>query len=285
MNDDYDVTPDTENPEADLPETEEVVEEITDSPEPLEAEGGDPESPSTQEEKMVPYGALHSERKMRQEQARELAELRRWREVADERLAMLSKPPEYELPPPDFDEDPVAALNYKIDKLSGKFEGQEKQTQEQIQQQKYDRQRANLLDTYQREAGRFAEQQPDFRDGYKYWLSAWRQELETMGYSEREIPNVLEQEEEKLVLRALEAGDNPAERVYRAAKLRGYKPSGNPAQKIDQLKKGQSAARTMSGGGKTGAPLTAQALAEMSPEEFDEMLTKHPEQFRRAMGG
>lgn len=265
-----------ENEEADLPETEENEEEA-----PQETTPEEPEVSEDREgdDRKVPYGALHSERKQRQALQQQLDELRGKWSTAEERLNKLTEATEIPDFIPDFDEDPVAHLSHKVDKLYNRSEEQQRAQQEWANQQQLAQQRQHIVQTYQSQAREFSERQPDFGDGYRHFVKSWTNELTMMGYTPTQANEILSAEEAKLVERASRTGENAAELVYNIAKSRGYQPKQK--NNLGTIKEGQKAAKSM-GGGKVEDRLTLEALAEMDPDDFAKMSDKD---FRRVMGG
>ncbi len=248
--------------------------EVTDLP---ETEESDTQETQQENEKFVPYGALHEERKKRQALQAQLEEYEVWKSTAQERLDKLSEAQTQPEIVPDFEEDPVAHLSYKVDKIYSQTEQQAKTAQEREQQHQQQLQRQQIAQQYQMQAQEFAKRQPDFADGYRHFVQSWQEELAMMGYPPAMASEVIQNEEARIVQHASRTGENAAELVYNLAKRRGYKPTG---ASIETLKEGQRAAKTM-GGGKPEGKLTLQALAEMDPDDFSKL---SGDDFRKVMG-
>ena len=180
-------------------------------------EGASEKSETQDDDRKVPYGALHSERRQRQALQSQLEELRNKWSLAEERLNKLTEATEIPEYVPDFDEDPVAALNHKVEKLYNRSEESERARQEWIQQQQAQQQRQHLVQTYQAQAREFSERQPDFGAGYQHFVNSWTDELKMMGYSPDQANEILTAEEAKIVDRARRTGENAAEIVYNIA--------------------------------------------------------------------
>src|SRR6516162_6265725 len=178
-------------------------------------------------------------------------------------------------------------------------------------------QRTAYLNTLNNQAGR----DPNFLPAYSYLMLNRAAELMANSYpgatrdqllqaAQRDLPvdvqNIIQQEERDLYRNAFEANRNPAEDIYRLARVRGFQPqpqqqqpaaqpqrqqqparpgtplSGTPAPAvprpgsqsatdvINQIRNGQVAARSLSQVSGNAAPggLTAEMLANMSDDEF-----------------
>jgi hypothetical protein len=119
------------------------------------------------------------------------------------------------------------------------------------------------------------EAHPDFVDAVTFLRDKQTREMKLAGYEQHEINQILVARAQDVSLRALKAGDSPAKRVYALAKENGYKrpaaPKETEAEKIArQAKVQEKAGKTISSlpGGESKGGLTADTLANMSPEEF-----------------
>jgi hypothetical protein len=104
-------------------------------------------------------------------------------------------------------------------------------------------------------------------------------------------------EERGLVAQAFRSRRSPAQMLYNLAVARGFtapapssatQQQADPAQKVEQIARGQRVAgASLSGaGGSSGEGLTADALANMSEEEFAAMAAKLGNaRMRQLLGG
>jgi hypothetical protein len=123
------------------------------------------------------------------------------------------------------------------------------------------------------------EAHPDFLDAVTFLREKQTRELKTAGYEQHEINQIMAARAQDISLRALKAGDSPAKRVYSLAKLNGYKAAApakveTEAEKIArQAKSQEKAGKTISSlpGGESKGGLTADTLANMSPEAFKKL--------------
>lgn len=262
-----------------------------DGPEPgeLDAEGK-PKNPG----RWVNHGAFHAERERRKAAEGRINELSEKFSRADERLRLLTEamqPQQEQAPDPEKDLfGYIKWQDRRIAELSGKVEGTVKQTQEQQAAQKAD---SDLYNAYLADAREFSTKTADFANAYQHLLSARDRQLTKLGYSAQERQSVIHNEEKGLVQRAIQLGRSPAEMLYELAGELGYKkpepkvePTNSAADQIAKIKQGQEASKTLSAAG--GSPtdvLTAEALANMSEEDFAAWMAKTPKHQQRSMMG
>lgn len=197
-----------------------------------------------------------------------------------------------------------------------------RQTLESFQQTSQDRDsEVQLATSYQNAAAQFAQSEPLFAQAYVYMIQQRLNELEVAGVAD---PKLREQqvvrEEKGLVQAALKDGVNPAERIFKMAKLRGFvaktpEPAPKPApaaavpgaldapvdltkapptapvvsvkEQVELIKNGQQAALSLSdAGGSAPSELTREMLANMPQEEFDDLCARLPKsKLRELLGG
>ena len=277
---DEDLTPEEQQAlEAMETDTGEGIEETTQE-EPQEPEAKEPEfkSSRTEEEQKppegyVPHQAMHAERMRRQELERKL-------EALEQRLA----PQEEEKPPQYVDplEDPDGFRRYD--------EWRTQQLQQQVEetratwQQQQEQQRT--VQEVQRFEAEFAAKTSDYQDAIKHLQSVRMQELASMGYSQQEAMQQMQQDAQAIFQASKQIGMNPAELAYQRAMSLGFKKTDvkpDEAQKVQALAKAQEATEGLNSTGEAqGGKLTVKALAEMSEQELAEL----PEaEFKNVMGG
>jgi hypothetical protein len=109
-----------------------------------------------------------------------------------------------------------------------------------------------------------------------------------LGHDEDQAKEIAQNEIDQAAMQWAHQGRNPAQIAYEFAKARGYTPKAQQQQqsaseKIAAQQKGTAAARSLGGGGAPNAgKLTAEALANMSDEDFSKLTDA---QFSQAMGG
>lgn len=244
-----------------------------------------PEKADTvKEERVVPLAALHEERERRKDLDRRLREEAEKRAKMEARFEEWQKRQEPKEAEPDFDTDPGAWLRYQTERQNQRTEEASKTVEELRQSQQQQAQQAQFAAQVAATVNQFKVKTPDYMDAYTFWQQSVADEVrDAMGY---EDPAVIAQEianfESAIAMKAMQDGKNPGERLYAAAKRRGFKASV-ASDKIDRINKGQKASSALSQtGGRAENRLTLESLAEMSDEEFAKLT---PAQWKSAMGG
>lgn len=266
----------------------------------------------------VRYGALHAEREQHKATKAEMEKLREERARFDERLKVLNEAfmaseqpqktaePEKPDPEPDLETDFIGHqkwLSRQSVKLEQAIEAQKRENAELKEIIHGAAAENDLITEANEDAMAFAEKTPDFFDAYGFLLEQRGAMLREMGYSPKEVNKQLRQEELGIVVRAKQINKSPAEVMYGIARNFGYRapaqqqqqpqngqPQSQPAQgdaaaKVDQINAGQAAAKSLSGaGGRAPVGLTAEALINMSQEEFNAVLRKNRSTVERIMG-
>lgn len=234
-----------------------------------------------EKEKSVPYGALHEERQRRKELQAEIERFRQEQQqnaqVMQQVLQQLNQQNQPQVP--SLEDDPVAYFNHKQQEQERALQEIARQQQERQQQEQQQQQHVQFVNAYRSAAQEFAQQTPDFTEAYSYVQQHRANELKAAGYPEHMIPQILQQNEAEIVAIAFQSGQNPAQKIYEIAKLRGYAAKQPQAeQKLQTVEKGIKASR-ISGGAPQGGEITLEALAEaadsLSPEEFNELWAKY----------
>lgn len=234
--------------------------------------------------KVVPLQALHEERRERQRLQAEIAESRRLHseqmERINQRLEMLTTP---QRQMPTRDEDPVGYLDQRIGQLTETqraiLERDQQREQQAVQAQQYQRVATHVIQTAQA----FEKAVPDFKEAVAHLNETRVRQLVVLGVPEDQATVQANQELDQAAVQWTVQGKNAAEVAYEFAKAQGYKPkTQTPDQKIEAQQKGTAAAKSLGGGGAVAGKLTAQALADMSDEDFAKLSEN---EWRRAMGG
>ncbi len=234
--------------------------------------------------KFVPHAALHKERERRKSTEQELNTYRERMARAEERLAVLNEvltqptapqtqtgPAQEEVPDPEKD------IFAYVKHLEKKLSGLEQTTQKTVEERQREQSLNQLQSAYAADAQRFMTEKPDFKDAYGYIANSRARELAALGYSQDQIRQQLTYEETNIVAQAFQQKRSPSAVLYEQAIARGYTPkqaaaaaqSINPAQRLDNVARGQATQKSLSGtGGSAGEGLTIEALASMSDEEF-----------------
>lgn len=208
-------------------------------------------------EKFVPHQALHEERERRKELQQKVQSMEsRFQQLIE------SVTPVKNIP--TLDEDPVQNFDARVREIEQTVTRQKEHQQQQEQE-------AAVVNAYRQAAESFSKETPDFPDAYKHYISGRTSELQAMGLNVQTAMQQVKQEEFWVALRCLQAGDNPAEKLYEAAKVRGYAKNvaekETAEKKLETISKGQQAAK-LSGASSASGKLTLEALAEMDEEDF-----------------
>lgn len=235
--------------------------------------------------KVVPLAALHEERRERQRLAAQLAESSRAHAeqmaLINQRLEMLTTP---QRQVPTRDEDPVGYIDHRLDGISQRQEQilSKEQEREQlaVQRAQYERVASHVIQT----ADAFEKVAPDFRDAVAHLNETRTRQLVVLGMPESEAREKATLELNEAAVTWTVQGRNAAQVAYEFAKAQGYQmKTQTPDQKIAAQQKGTAAARSLGGGGAVSAgKLTAEALVNMSDEDFSKLSQS---EWRTAMGG
>lgn len=224
--------------------------------------------------------AMHEEREKRKELQRQIEEVRTHNQRLQDtfqKIITQAQQQQQQANAPNFDEDPLAALRYEQQKIKEKLEYQHQTEAQRQAAAEVEMKRNQFLNAYRTKASEFAKEAPDFHEAYQYVNDNRVKEYMEAGYSFEQANQLLQEDEAAIVAKAFEDGVNPAERIYKLAKHRGYKqavpeqpsPTKVAENKLNQLERGLNASKTLSNaGGKTTSTLTLEAVAAMDDDEF-----------------
>jgi len=254
--------------------------------------------------KFVPHGAMHRERELRKAREAELAKERESKVRVEERLKLIAEALQAqnqqqqapEDPEPNEEEDPIGYIKWQkreMARIANRVDNFERTTQASTQERA-------IHQAYAADAQRYASQNAEFAEAYRFLIAGRDAELQAYGiHDPAERNERINAEERELVRAALSEGASPAERVFKLAQARGYakaqraaqaaaqQPQSQTQSKIDEINRGQQAAKSLSnvGGGNSGE-MTFEALDKMDNSEFDAFLSKlTPSQLREYLGG
>jgi hypothetical protein len=266
--------------EAEEVEADEEVTEV--------ADGTDPDGKPRR--KVIAYGAYDKQRHRANKLAEEATKLR-------EQVAYLSglsqnapKPQqqapqqteELSLTPPDKTKEPEKYLAW-LETAAAKALQFEQRTNQQSEQSSRFQQINDAVYAHEQafikgDPDSGVEAHPDFLEAVTFLRDKQTRELKLAGYEQHEINQILVARAQDVSLRALKSNDSPAKRVYALAKENGYKrptaPKETEAEKITrQAKVQEKAGKTISSlpGGESKGGLTAETLANTSPEQFKKL--------------
>lgn len=226
---------------------------------------------------------LEEERKRRKAMEAELSDLRSKWDAASQRMeGLLKAKPQAEEPEkpsiPDPNVDAFGHLASRLGVAESTLTEVVKYFDTQRQEQERQRHLASTQSRWHAELEEYKKQQPDIMDSMDYLAAARRKELGILGYSQEQIYNILAEEGMQIVSASHKEGKNPAERFYKLAEVRGYKPADRPAtpekaklssQDIQRISDGQKKVATSVHGGEVDTKeLTLEQLLDMSQEQY-----------------
>lgn len=284
--------------------TEEVVETAEVEAEEAEettTEEAEAEKPTGQSK--VPLAALTKERNERKAVAAKLAETERKAAILEDRWNQILQQQEKANQPaqaepakparPDTKADPLAAVEYVIDRLAAddqKREETERQTKEQQAANEAWDKTVNVARA-QYEAAASADE--NFEPTY----TALRENIgteymELYGLSAAEAKVEVDRYEAQQIAYAVDRGIDIAAHMRKLAKTRNITvapktPAPAAGESLDKLAEGVNGSTSLSaaGGGRVAAT-NAQSIADMSPGDFEAWLSKNgADKFRKLAGG
>jgi hypothetical protein len=230
------------------------------------------------DDRTVPYGALHEERQLRKEAKAEATELREKMARMEERVQMFQEAIKPAEPEVSFDDDPAEYLRKQAEQTNQTLDSLKQQQEQQLQRQQQAAANNQFMQRYQAAAAEYSEQNPQFQDAYQHLIENRVQEHMIAGLNKDQAIETANREEQAIVRMAFENGSNPAEKLVELAKIRGWNATSQekapPVDKVDQVTKGQSEAKTISKGGQGNTTLTLESLADLDGDEFDKAWEK-----------
>jgi hypothetical protein len=150
----------------------------------------------------------------------------------------------------DDEEDPVGDIAAVKKALKAFRQRQLADTEQSGRQQALERQIQTLQDTMRESESDFVQDFPDYHKAATFYREQRVAELEDAGYSGQALQRKLSDDLFGVVRMAIEAGHDPAERVYALAKRRGFNAAPTAAdKKVDVLKRAAEAGRKPGAGG------------------------------------
>lgn len=190
---------------------------------------------------------------------------------------------------PDEVEDPLGAMLHKLTGLNSQVTELKTELSTQQQNNLLKQQFEAFTDSVKAAKDSFTATTPDFKEAYNHIRAVRSEDLRSAGCPEKDIPQVLLNDELQLAQASIKRGKNPAEEMYSMAKRYGYSAKAAPAatqtpeQKIESLVAGQRAARNPAKSG-TESVLTLDGLKDASSEDLNKLVQNDAE-WNRIMGG
>lgn len=246
---------------------------VVETPETPEAAAREPLAPDELERR---YRA--ATRDLR-EQRREIASLR---EMIQARPAVAAAI-EADDNEPDMDADPIGWMKYAkryMDMTKSERAAAEKASKEQAANQQAMAQIGKRMDEYERD---FREDNPDYDKAVAHFRKVREEELSESGVTAGELGDALRQDLVSVVARAIRAGKDPAEVVYKLAKNRGFGVDKRDP-KLETIERAANAGKSLSQGStRTGdGELTYEYVSTLKGKAFTEAWQKLRSQQRDA---
>lgn len=271
------------------PETDDRPEVEVETP-----EDGDDETEG-EESHRVPLAELKRERQRRQDFERQLRDqearyqrlqdrterlLGRFEEVQRAKTQPQEQPKKDEPPEPDRNSDPLGWMQYKIEQFERM--NMTRAEQEAKMRQQYEAEQQNqqvfqkFYDTLQTVEDGFRETHQDYDAAVNHLAATRDHELAMYGYTPQQRQQIITQEFVQTSAQLMQAGRNPAEIFYNAARQKGYDAKQaspapqQPKKTVKELAQTRKRTAAPSGGGPAEREVvTAEALTDMSDEDFD----------------
>lgn len=244
---------------------------------------GDDEAPPPKPEKSEAEKAAASLQKALKAERRERQALQAKIEALEQRATAPREPvsnPWEGIPDPNA--DPIGALEHIKRIADAQAEQQRQEQSRSAQEAAMLRQVQTIADAMRDAEEDFRDDNPDYDDAVGFLRDQVMAELIDNGFSKSEALEKMNRDFLGLVPTALKAGKNPAEVAYKMAQKRGFKGLDKAAAKIETIRQGQSAARSLSAGGQQAAkPLSVTNVANLKGAAFDAAFDKLRAQERR----
>lgn len=272
--------------EAPAEEKNQEIDATADEESPSEQEnsedGSEQQVDAHKQDKKVPYGALHEERERRKELQRKVEEsdkkVQRMEDRFQKMMDQLSVNQQHQQQIDPYLDDPIGTIRSKQENLERFLFQQAKEHHDQQNMQVAQNQ---FLHRYNESAKAFLQEKPDFKEAYQHLVDSRIGEYMEAGYSKEQAAYLINQDEASIVAKSYEDGVNPAERMYKLAKVRGYQfkaqnPQNNAQaneEKINQLQKGLQASKSLSNAsGKTSkSDMRLEDIAALPDDEFSKV--------------
>lgn len=193
---------------------------------------------------------------------------------------------------PDENEDPLGAMLHKLNLVNSQVAALKTdlttEQQNNLLRQQFDQFTASV--TKAKET--FETTTPDFKEAYAHIRALRTEDLRAAGCPEKDINQILINDEFQLAQTAIQRGKNPAAEMYSMAKRYGYTTKAapkapaaqqTPEQKLEALRAGQRAAKNPDKAGSESV-LTLDGLKDASSDDLN-ALVQDDKAWQRIMGG
>lgn len=241
---------------------------------------GDPPAKAALSPEEVERRLENAGRTMREQRAeiRALRELMEMRPAGQQPQTQAQKA---EVPDPEV--DPIGFIKYAKGRLEG-FDAERELTDKQAREQQA--QQNNLHQLSQRMAEYevdFRGDHPDYDKAAEHFRDARIKELGEEGVHGQAANGALQQSLAEIVARAIRAGKDPAEVIYKLAKNRGFGVDDG-SKKLQTIERAQSAGKSLSnaGGASGNSELTIEHVNSLTGKEFTAAFARYKAQQKAA---
>jgi hypothetical protein len=184
---------------------------------------------------------------------------------------------------PDLENDPIGWMKYakkELDTYKGNARQQEIEQKAANERNNAQNQIARQMNDYERD---FRLDHPDYDDAVAHFRKVRAEELAEEGLGGQELNNTLVESLVSAVARAIRAGKDPAEVVYKLAKNRGFGVD-ETSKKLQTISRASEAGKSLSTtGGRAGdGELTFEYVNTLKGKAFTEGVAKLKAQAREA---
>jgi len=191
---------------------------------------------------------------------------------------------------PDAMKDPLAALDYALNKIETYEREQSEIAQQTEAQRKQQEQLQQFAEYVNKQEAEFAQTAPDYYDAVQWLRDKRAEHFQALGYDAQSATRQAVQEAQQLAVLASRQERSPAEVAYSYAKALGYavkakteaEPKRDDAGRYQKIKEGQQASKTLSGpGAKVKAEATLESLIDMDDDPLDALHKGEESEFDR----
>jgi len=224
--------------------------------------------PEEVKKKLVDYGALHEERRRRQELQAQVEQMERAYQQLVQRLNQPEPEPEI-----SYEDDPAGYIRQQAQRLDKQVTDINAFREQQAQQQQLQQQQRALAEAVSADEARYAQQQPDYNERVAAALQTRMQQLQQFGFSPSEAQHTVREEVQFLVAKALNSERSPAEALYQMARAMTPQQQQRPqvVNKPNPMQAAQQASKSLSRAGTASTPTdtSLKRLANLKGADFD----------------
>jgi hypothetical protein len=185
---------------------------------------------------------------------------------------------------PEFEVDPAGHLKHQVETLNQTLASLRAQEEERRQRESANEAIARAQSLVARQEASFVEKNPDYYDALDYVRGKLRARFEILGVPKEELDAAVAQDLKVFGIRSLQGNANPAEKIYKLARIEGYTGTREAQEtKLATIAKGTQASRgARSSAPASNEPLTIEQAASLSYKELGRM---SEDEWRKLAGG